>query len=222
MVVEGDFVKIACVSDTHRPIPSLEWPEADCLVHAGDLTMEGSGAQMIASLAWLASAPYEKKFFVWGNHDLYAEKDWAFWRDHAEKLGLSLLAPGELHNFRGYNFCGSPYSKKIWGAFQLTPGEESRIHWFNYVLPDAHVMVSHGPPFGYLDYVLGPGSVGDKELAERLHEMPNLRYHICGHIHENGGRIRPLSGAAEVLVVNACTLDEKYSNPRPPMVVTLE
>jgi predicted phosphodiesterase len=61
-------IKIVCISDTHNKQPDL--PPGDLLVHAGDLTENGSFAEVQAGLTWLSSQPHKYKILVAGNHDV--------------------------------------------------------------------------------------------------------------------------------------------------------
>lgn len=61
-------VKIVCVSDTHNTQPII--PPGDILIHAGDLTEDGSFDEVQAGISWLSSHPHKFKFFIAGNHDV--------------------------------------------------------------------------------------------------------------------------------------------------------
>ncbi|KAI9703467.1 MAG: hypothetical protein M1820_005771 [Bogoriella megaspora] len=61
-------VRIVCISDTHTLIPS-SIPDGDILIHAGDLTNEGTPSELHAHLTWLASLPHKHKIVIGGNHD---------------------------------------------------------------------------------------------------------------------------------------------------------
>ncbi|KAG6368798.1 hypothetical protein INS49_003012 [Diaporthe citri] len=61
-------IKVVCISDTHNKQPIL--PAGDLLIHAGDLTENGSFAEVQAGLTWLSSQPHKYKILVAGNHDV--------------------------------------------------------------------------------------------------------------------------------------------------------
>ncbi|OIW24736.1 phosphoesterase [Coniochaeta ligniaria NRRL 30616] len=61
-------VRVVCISDTHNTRPVL--PPGDVLIHAGDLTENGSFDEVQAGIAWLSSQPHSYKIFVAGNHDV--------------------------------------------------------------------------------------------------------------------------------------------------------
>lgn len=61
-------IRVVCISDTHNKQPVL--PPGDLLIHAGDLTENGSFAEVQAGLTWLSSQPHKYKILVAGNHDV--------------------------------------------------------------------------------------------------------------------------------------------------------
>ncbi|KAK3902394.1 hypothetical protein C8A05DRAFT_44184 [Staphylotrichum tortipilum] len=61
-------IRMVCVSDTHYKQPVL--PDGDILIHAGDLTENGSFDEVQAGLTWLSSQPHPFKVLVAGNHDV--------------------------------------------------------------------------------------------------------------------------------------------------------
>jgi hypothetical protein len=85
--------RIVCVSDTHNQTPAL--PKGDILIHAGDMTNQGTHAELERQTRWLANADFAAKIVVAGNHDVTL--DAAFWakegaavpggRFHARHLG---------------------------------------------------------------------------------------------------------------------------------------
>ncbi|KAF2636773.1 Metallo-dependent phosphatase, partial [Massarina eburnea CBS 473.64] len=68
-------IKVVCISDTHNTTPPI--PPGDILIHAGDLTHDGAGADLSAQLSWLRSQPHAHKIVIAGNHDLLLDAAWA-------------------------------------------------------------------------------------------------------------------------------------------------
>lgn len=60
-------IKVVCISDTHNQ--QLELPDGDLLIHAGDLSAQGTLAELQAQLDWLNSLPHRHKVVIGGNHD---------------------------------------------------------------------------------------------------------------------------------------------------------
>lgn len=63
-------IRIVCISDTHT-LQCDDIPDGDLLIHAGDLSNDGSVAEIQASVDWLQSLPHPHKVVVCGNHDSY-------------------------------------------------------------------------------------------------------------------------------------------------------
>ncbi len=61
-------IRIVCISDTHNQTPKL--PPGDILIHAGDLTNQGTFSELRKTMKWLQHAPFKVKVVVCGNHDM--------------------------------------------------------------------------------------------------------------------------------------------------------
>jgi predicted phosphodiesterase len=59
--------RIVCISDTHTQTPKL--PKGDVLIHAGDLTNQGSYSELKKIAEWLEKADFEAKIVVAGTYD---------------------------------------------------------------------------------------------------------------------------------------------------------
>ena len=62
--------RFVCVSDTHNAIPvgAFKLPKGDVLLHAGDMTNQGSFSELRKTVKWLEEADFETKIVVAGNH----------------------------------------------------------------------------------------------------------------------------------------------------------
>jgi 3',5'-cyclic AMP phosphodiesterase CpdA len=56
--------RIVCISDTHNQTRNL--PPGDVLIHAGDLTNQGSFSELRKTIDWLEKADFEIKVVVAG------------------------------------------------------------------------------------------------------------------------------------------------------------
>ncbi len=68
--------RFVCVSDTHNASTEdgvFKLPEGDVLIHAGDLTKQGTYAELKNTLDWIEKADFEVKLVVAGitpvNHE---------------------------------------------------------------------------------------------------------------------------------------------------------
>lgn len=70
----GTPIRIICISDTHNHQPPLP-QDGDILLHAGDLTENGSFDELQTQLNWLSAQPYRHKVVVAGNHDVLLDEE---------------------------------------------------------------------------------------------------------------------------------------------------
>jgi predicted phosphodiesterase len=64
--------RIVCVSDTHNATAngSFKLPKGDVLIHAGDLTNQGTFTELQKTVKWIEEADFEAKIVVAGNSSL--------------------------------------------------------------------------------------------------------------------------------------------------------
>ncbi|KAJ5591608.1 uncharacterized protein N7459_001977 [Penicillium hispanicum] len=194
-------VRIICISDTHNATPPL--PPGDILIHAGDLTVHGTFAEVQAQLRWLSSQPHTHKVVIAGNHDILLDAsnagvlaladnvpgrhalDWGGIRYlQDEAVAVDLPMPGlETRRVKIY---GSPLTPECgrW-AFQYPA---IRDVWTGRVPDDTDILVVHGPPalYGDCDGEMGPtGRVKVKGDGYLLREIRRVKPKmvVCGHIH---------------------------------------
>lgn len=207
-------MRLVVVSDTHGlhdRMPTI--PDGDVLVHAGDLTTVSTVANTVRALEWLESQPHRHKVLVAGNHDFIFERR----ADVAE----SLVPPGVTYLrdraaiIDGVRFWGSPW--QAWyhdWAFNLLRGEELARVWA--LIPDTtQVLITHGPPHGILDGVVDGTHAGCADLRRRIADLPSLRAHLFGHIHEAYGSA--IIDGCRFVNASICTVGYAPSNP--PIVV---
>lgn len=211
-------MRIVCLSDTHNRTDGLVVPEGDLLLHAGDLTGQGSEEEVARAARWLARLPHPAKVVVAGNHDFL------FQRDPAKARAILARVPGLTYLedtgavVAGLSIHGSPWQPWFYDwAFNLErDGEELARVWAQ-VPAGVDVLLTHSPPNGILDRTLDGRAVGCERLAAAL-ERIRPRLHVFGHIHEAAGSLT--IGATQF--VNASVLDAHYRPGAAPVVVELE
>lgn len=201
-------IRIVCISDTHNQSPKL--PPGDILIHAGDLTNQGSFSELEKTFTWLQQADFQIKILICGNHGVtcdatfYAQYGGYF---HNKKLECSqqcidLLRSDpsivylchetkvvtlryEDNTIARLKIFGSPYSpaRGFW-AFGYPP-ETSPQLWDQIPL-DADVVVTHTPPKFHRDESGTHGASGCEQLRRALWRV-RPRLSVCGHIHEAYG-----------------------------------
>ena len=158
-------MKILHLSDTHglhRQIHNL--PEADVIVHSGDISNNGEESEVLDFLNWYIDLPYKHKLFVTGNHDI------CLWdADNIADL------PDNVHFLQdrgcvidGVKFYGLAYD-----------------HTESMIPDDVDVLITHEPPVMILDESECM-HWGNALLRARVFQvMPKL--HLFGHVHKANG-----------------------------------
>ena len=206
--------RILIISDTHgaKPQPAGQdaasavgfrdpLPEADVVLHCGDLTVWGSPAEYSRTFDMLRAIRAPLKLVIAGNHD--TSLDEPFWRkqknadptytakvheiiNDARQDNVKYLTEGE------YTFDLENGAKLRVYASQFTPKYEE---WgFQYVgkhdfdIPaGVDIAMTHGPPKRVLDYVpFSNSDAGCEHLFAAVHAAKPM-IHCFGHIHEGWG-----------------------------------
>jgi Icc-related predicted phosphoesterase len=233
-------MRIAFISDSHGQHPIL--PDADLLVHCGDLTGSGSVKAFESNYSWLESA--RKRYplgvlYTPGNHDRGLDREWIESNLDLDKSNIYRGLPSLSFNDRqsilkglencgvtvlidqsitidGLKFHGSPFTPifRNW-AFM---GSELWLaqHWARTVPKDTDVLVTHGPPKYILD-LCPNGNVGSDSLTMFVKDI-TVKLHAFGHIHEGAG-IRDMWGK---VFLNASVLDGGYRGFNPIHVINTE
>jgi len=206
-------MKITCISDTHSLVKSASQLKlltdkltgGPIIVHAGDMSSQGTALEILNFLEWFSELPYTHKILVAGNHDWLFERD----PDAANSLlsnypSITYLNDSEA-TIEGLRFWGSPVQPVFHNWAFNRDSEQIRQHWD--LIPEGiDVLITHGPPAGILDtiehHLPGAGCPSLRGAVARV--KPKL--HVFGHIHESRG----LRQVDETLCVNAAVLNGKY------------
>jgi hypothetical protein len=188
-------------SPFREPLPHAG---VDVVVHCGDLTQYGSGAELATALDVLRAHPAPLKIVIGGNHDynlvgagLPADPAAEERHDYDLSMGLFRDAAADgvvfleregVHEFGLANGARLRVYASAWtprfgnGAFQYP-----RADGHAYDVPSGvDVVVSHGPPKYVLDQTKGGEHVGAEDLWRAVARAPP-KVHCFGHIHESWG-----------------------------------
>jgi len=217
-------MRVVTISDTHSLQDGLDLPEADVLIHAGDLMNSGKYLDEIVSYAsWLQTQSHKFSYIIQiaGNHDRLFEKVAKLSQDTLREIvGDKLIyLENESIMINGFKFWGSPYTPEFcsW-AFQLYTAEEAKKIW-DLIPPDVNVLITHGPVYGIFDFTeYDQEHVGCKELKTRIRCLPQLKCHIGGHIHEGYGVVKKKG----VAYINASICDLRYNPVNAPIVFEMD
>lgn len=222
-------IRFVLISDTHGQHRSVDLPEGDVLLHAGDMLLRDAGLSdplqrgmdtLYDFGQWVAEQKAAKGFHtamaISGNHDTTAAE---LGPDKVRAVLPSVLylqdteaaVPGTDIRVYGtpWHLPNSPHSTNT--NFQPFERDSAELAAAYSAIPDeVDVLLTHGPPTG-----LGKmsGSAACAELESTLRRVqPFLAVH--GHNHHGYG-----AGAlGSTAVVNACLLDGTFALKHLPVV----
>lgn len=199
---------IDTISDTHNQHEKMTLDGGDMLIHAGDVSGQGSSREIMRFLTWFANQKYSHLILTPGNHDFGFEETWKLYADECKRLNIHLLKDSGIE-LEGIKIWGSPFQPWFhdW-AFNRHRGSNIKKHW-DLIPEDTELLITHGPPYGIMDqtgYKLSDQeSVGCQDLMDKVLKT-QIKLHIFGHIHEGRGH-QYKDGR---LFVNASALDKHY------------
>jgi Icc-related predicted phosphoesterase len=197
------MTRLVAVADLHGNLPT-DLPEGDVLVIAGDVCPLADHAIDFQEdwldrdfYPWLESLPHPEIIWIAGNHDFVCQSEG--WTPGGR--GTYLLDQGTTAG--GLSFHGTPWvpNLPLWAFYADDEARAATVA----LIPAVDVVVSHGPPRGTGDRLVGGVEVGCRFLAERLAEVPP-RLCVFGHIHEAYG----LWEQGGSMLANVAYVDERY------------
>jgi len=194
-------MRLVCISDTHGAHNQLrgffELPPGDVLIHAGDLTNDGTIDEAESFGMWLAQQPYKHKVVVAGNHDRCFEHDPVQAR---AALGNCIYLQDSGCQLEGLQFWGSPWISKEYPtarAFLIDRFQPSAVPPVPFPPKRVDVLVTHS---AFVAYRRGCGNV-----------EPKVRLHVYGHGSGEDGLKTKLSRCVQLQV-------ETWGRDRSPML----
>jgi len=211
------MVRIVCFSDTHgqhRAKKLNKWIEqnpADILVFAGDLQLNSldDGTDF---LNWVSGTPYAYKIVTFGNHD----GNYDIFTNEARKFKDVIILNQGFKSVLGVRFFASPYSLNFCNWWFMK-SETELEDMYSKIPKDTQVLITHTPVYGILDKPINGFSCGSESLKNRIEELPKLKYHICGHIHEGYGKEKQ----GKITYINGSLLNYKYEMVNVPIKFTI-
>lgn len=216
-------MKLCCLSDYHSQFryvtPSLFEPH-DVTVFTGDWT--GPRAPHLARAAtldfleWLSQLPSRHQILIAGNHDRTPIDDPIGFRQMVSQHPSIIYLENESTTIDNIVFYGSPYTPPFFD-WHFMAQESELLRMYASVPSDTAVLLTHGPAFGILDETDRGVSAGSLSLAALLPNLPSLRLHVFGHIHEAHGT----QTIDTYTAVNASQLDSIYTLKHTPIYIEL-
>jgi Icc-related predicted phosphoesterase len=208
-------VRILAISDTHGKHAALTLPEADVLIHAGDVSSMGKREEISSFLEWFSALSFSYKIFIAGNHDFFFERNSAAEIYRLIPDNVIYLNDSGI-TIDGIEIWGSPITPWFYDwAFNRQRGADIRTHW-DMIPATTDMLITHGPPAGILDRTTGGQEAGCADLLQKV-KLVKPAFHIFGHIHEGYG-LQEEDGTA---YINASVVDEKYRIRNNPVIFEL-
>ena len=217
-------MKITFISDTHGKHAQLtdKLPGGDVLIHSGDFMRGGyEEGEAIDFFDWLEHdvTGYKYKIFIAGNHDRLFENE----PEQAIKL-KNAYAPSTIYlqdssfKINDIKFYGSPWTPAFnnW-AFNVERNSDAIAEKWDQIPLDTDILITHGPPWGYLDFTPYGGNVGCERMNNKIIEIQPM-IHVFGHVHSSYGH--RFNGVTEF--INASNLNDNYKLVNEPVTVVVD
>lgn len=204
---------ITCISDTHGRHRELALRRGDILLVAGDFSSWGKTSEVADFDKWLGTLPFKHKIVVAGNHDRTA---WFYGKETQKLITNAIYLQDSIIEVEGMSIFGYPWTPKFYDWYFMAPRHEMGEKVDRIIKCD--ILVSHGPPFGKLDYSAHKKeNVGCEYLRNKVKEIkPKL--HVFGHIHGSYGAAQD----EDTIYANVSICDERYMAKHKPQTFIFE
>lgn len=206
-------MRVCAISDTHGQHSELTIPDADLLIHAGDICLYGNLRELEMFNEWARALPMPVVCIA-GNHDLDLERK----PDEARALltDVTYLQEEEV-TINGLRIYGAPWSPTFFNwSFMLDRGEPIREKWES-IPHGLDILITHAPPMFKCDRTYDGQNVGCEDLRNIVYDrLP--RYHVFGHIHPSRG----ISMAEHITFINASICSDRLDPIHQPTLFNIE
>lgn len=211
-------MKIVCISDTHSKHKHLgkNLPEADMIIHAGDMTSQGKEHEIRNFFKWFSKLEqYKCKICIAGNHDWLFDTSGIFARTLVPK-NVTYLQDNGIE-IEGLYFHGSPVQLPFNDWAFNRPEEKLELHWGN--IPDnTDVLITHSPPYMIMDYgIYSNQHCGSPSLYYEIVNRIKPKLNIFGHVHNDYG----IKVIENTTFINASNLNEEYMCVNEPVLIEI-
>lgn len=210
-------MKALIMSDTHGKHHELQVPKKgfSVVIHTGDFS-NGSEESTDNFLVWYSEIKCKHKILISGNHDWFSYHSPDKFKLKCSLLGIIYLVDTSV-NIGDIKFHGSPWVTKFYDwAFMDYDSDLAKV-WDKIPL-DTDVLLTHGPAYKKLDLTADFCNAGSTTLLEYIQRIPNIKYHIFGHIHEGHSKELKAEG---VRYINACSMNRQYRIAQQPRIINI-
>lgn len=212
-------MRLIATSDTHNQLDKIKLPPGDVLCITGDITFNGTFAEMCKFNYHLEEIRkvinFKKVILVEGNHDFYGQKNGIkALKELLPAVDYILQDSGVVID--GVSFYGSPHQPIFFDWAYNLPSKELIEKW-KLIPKEVDVLLTHTPPLGKRDMTIRKEAVGCRHLLEAIKKR-KVGINIFGHIHNGFG----IDRTPDTIFVNSSTCDEKYRPVNPPIVIDID
>ena len=181
MVIPFNGHSIFAFSDTHGMYRRLAIPaDADIFICAGDACEGFNPADLQDFFVWYTSIPALLRIFVPGNHDLIFNQN--------PTRARNLIPDGVIYlDNEGMEFDGIKFYSVLARPYLKVPVP---------IPDDVDFLITHGPAYSHLDRDQGCKNLFLSVASARP------KYHIFGHVHEEGLQRKAMLGGTTYLNVS--------------------
>jgi hypothetical protein len=210
-------IRVVCISDTHNHIPQ-DVPDGDLLIHAGDITNDGSVVEIQRQIDWLCSLPHREILVISGNHDTFLDPrtrpslseeqrrgalDWkrVHYLQH-RRLSITIKVEprdGEETDATTPLLAVEQHQRRIriYGAPQIPACGPMSVHAFQYergqdawseTVPEDIDILITHTPPKYHLDLSLPKGIGCEHLLAEVKRVKPKALHVFGHVHWGAGQ----------------------------------
>ncbi len=212
-------LKICLISDSHNQHKKIVLPEADAIIHAGDISGMGREHEVIEFLNWFSTiGNFQHRIMISGNHDWLFQLNKTLAKEILSKYPNVIYLEDSEVTINGLRIYGTPWQPTFFNwAFNVNRGEEIKKYWDMIPSNGIDILVTHGPPADILDLCDHGGRVGCEDLLNRIKEIKPLA-NLFGHIHHSHGIVEKDG----TLFINASVLNDDYRMVFKPHLIEIK
>ncbi|KAK0719858.1 Metallo-dependent phosphatase-like protein [Lasiosphaeris hirsuta] len=184
--------RFVCISDTHSSTVKL--PKGDVLIHAGDLTNQGSYSELSKAMQWLEKADLRPRLSLQYGPQFHNKVSQGFAKC-ISLLSSSSTVTYLCHGSTTIRLCNPSVPRTKFTVFGSPYSPRTGLWAFGYDRPDAatdtpDILITHTPPYTHRDCDPLTGVLLGCESLQRTLWRVRPRLHVCGHIHPGRGAER--------------------------------
>lgn len=197
-------MRLCCFSDTHGLVLPHTEPH-DITIYAGDWTSFNDyktalavTKQFLLALSSLSTC----QILVAGNHDLIPACHYNLFKELISEYPSIHYLENSSITINSIEFYGTPYTP-VFMDWYFMKTELALEQLYDQIPTTTNVLITHGPAYGIRDCTKKEISAGSSSLLDAISNLPELKHHIFGHIHEGyGTTILPSYSAHNVAILN--------------------